>query len=112
MFRPGLGFGQRYHVDRHGQLTLKQLRLSVLNEMHTNSYIGPRLLTLLPDDSFTDVNFRNSSQYCKVSFKLGAKNRRSGVSAFCALFHNLRTRSMQSRLSNLESRAMNHGVPL
>ena len=25
-----------------GQLTLKQLRLSVLNEMHTNSYSGPR----------------------------------------------------------------------
>ena len=44
MFRPGLEFGQRYHVDRHGQLTLKQLRLSVLNEMHTNSYTGPRLL--------------------------------------------------------------------
>ena len=41
---PGFGFGQRYHVDRHGQLTLKQLRLSVLNEMHTNSYSGPRLL--------------------------------------------------------------------
>jgi hypothetical protein len=39
-----LGFGQRYHVDRHGQLTLKQLRLSVLNEMHTNSYTGPRLI--------------------------------------------------------------------
>ena len=35
--RPGFGFGQRYHVDRHGQLTLKQLRLSVLNEVHTNS---------------------------------------------------------------------------
>ena len=32
-----------YHVDRHGQLTLKQLRLSVLNEMHTNSYTGPKL---------------------------------------------------------------------
>jgi hypothetical protein len=37
--RPGLGFGQRYHVDRYGQLALKQLRLSVLNEMHTNSHI-------------------------------------------------------------------------
>ena len=33
----GFGFGQRYHLDRHGQLTLKQLRLSVLNEVHTNS---------------------------------------------------------------------------
>jgi hypothetical protein len=40
-FRPGLGFGPRYHVDRDGRLALKQLRLSVLNEMHTNSYTGP-----------------------------------------------------------------------
>ena len=38
--------GQRYHLDRHGQLALKQLRLSVLNEMRTNSYTGPRLLTI------------------------------------------------------------------
>ena len=37
-------FEQRYHVDRHNQLTLKQLRLSLLNEMHTNSYTGPRLI--------------------------------------------------------------------
>ena len=43
MFRPRLVSEQRYHVDRHGQLTLKQLRLSVLNEMHINSYTGPRL---------------------------------------------------------------------
>ena len=42
-FRPGFRFEQRYHVDRHGELALKQLRLSVLNEMHTNSYTGPRL---------------------------------------------------------------------
>ena len=42
-----MGFGQRYHVDRHGQLAIKQLRLSVLNEMHTNSYTGPRLFGLL-----------------------------------------------------------------
>jgi hypothetical protein len=42
-FAPDWGFGQRYHVDRHGQLALKQLRLSVLNEMHTNSYTCPRL---------------------------------------------------------------------
>ena len=35
---------QRYHVDRHGELALKQLRLSVLNEMHANSYTGPRLV--------------------------------------------------------------------
>ena len=41
-------------IDRHGQLTLKQLRLSVLNEMHTNSYSGPRLTgqkTISPDIS-------------------------------------------------------------
>ena len=38
-----LGLRQRFHVDHHGQLALKQLRLSVLNEMHTNSYTGPRL---------------------------------------------------------------------
>ena len=37
-------FGQRYHIDRHGQLALKQLRLPVLNEMHTNHNTGPRLL--------------------------------------------------------------------
>ena len=31
-------------VDRHGHFTLKQLRLPVVNEMHTKSYTGPRLL--------------------------------------------------------------------
>ena len=51
MFRPGMVFEQRYHADRHGQLTLKQLRLSVLNEMNTNSYTGPRLF-LSNDNSF------------------------------------------------------------
>ena len=34
---------QRYDVDRHGQLALKQLRLSVQNEKRRNSYTGPRL---------------------------------------------------------------------
>ena len=33
-FCPGLEFGKRYDVDHHGHLAL----LSVLNEMHTNSY--------------------------------------------------------------------------
>ena len=32
------------HVDRHGHFTLKQLRLSLVNEVHTNSYAGPRLI--------------------------------------------------------------------
>ena len=36
-----------YHVDRHGQLTLKQLRLSVLNEKRTNSYTSLRLRSVL-----------------------------------------------------------------
>ncbi|CAB4035138.1 Hypothetical predicted protein, partial [Paramuricea clavata] len=31
------------HVDCHGHFTLKQLRLPVLNETHTNSCTGPRL---------------------------------------------------------------------
>ena len=46
-FRPRFGFGKRCHLDRHGQLALKQLRLSVLREMHTNSYTGPRLCSEL-----------------------------------------------------------------
>ena len=69
MFRPGLGFGQRYHVDRHGQLTLKQLRLSVLNEMHTNSYTGPRLLGTVPVDRFPSFSplVRLSPTLCSKS---------------------------------------------
>ena len=35
------------HVVRHGHFTLKQLRLPVLNEMHKNSYTGPRLSGLM-----------------------------------------------------------------
>ena len=42
-FRPGFGKWHISHVDRHGQFTLKQLRLSLVNEMPTNSYTGPRL---------------------------------------------------------------------
>ena len=43
-FRPGFRFSHICHVDRHGHFTLKQLRLPVLNESHTNSYTGPRLI--------------------------------------------------------------------
>ena len=32
------------HFVWAAQLALKQLRFSVLNEMHTNSYTGPRLI--------------------------------------------------------------------
>jgi hypothetical protein len=38
-FRPGFRFWHICHVDRHGHFTLKQLRLPVLNETHTNSYL-------------------------------------------------------------------------
>ena len=42
-FRPGFSLWHTCHVVRHGHFTLKQLRLPVLNEMHTNSCTGPRL---------------------------------------------------------------------
>ena len=42
-FRPGFGKWHICHVDRHGQFTLKQLRLSLVNEMPTNFCTGPRL---------------------------------------------------------------------
>ena len=61
-----MGFGQRYHVDRHGQLALKQLRLSVLNEMHTNLYTGPRLNAMSrkikSDSKHRDLNLTQLSE--------------------------------------------------
>ena len=42
-FRPGFSLWHTCHVVRHGHFTLKQLRLPVLYEMHTNSCTGPRL---------------------------------------------------------------------
>ena len=42
-FRPGFRFWHICHVDRRGHFTLKQLRLPVLNETHTNIYTGPKL---------------------------------------------------------------------
>ena len=45
-FRPDSGFGTYANVDRHGHFTLKQLRLPVVNEMHTKSYTGPRLIDI------------------------------------------------------------------
>jgi hypothetical protein len=44
--RPRCRFWHICHVDRHGHFALKQLRLPVLNEMHTDSYTGPRLFNL------------------------------------------------------------------
>ena len=45
-FRPGFSLRHTRHVVRHVHFTLKQLRLPVLNEMHTNSCTGPRLLAI------------------------------------------------------------------
>ena len=46
-FRLGFRFSHICHVDRHGHFTLKQLRLPVVNESHTNSYTGPRLFVYI-----------------------------------------------------------------
>ena len=54
-FRPGFSLWHTCHVVRHGHFTLKQLRLPVLNEMHTNSCTGPRLNGLVT--SFTKVHY-------------------------------------------------------
>ena len=43
-FRPGFSLWHTCHVVRHGHFTLKQLRLPVLNDMHTNSCTGPKLV--------------------------------------------------------------------
>ena len=53
----GFSLWHTFHVVRHGHFILKQLRLHVLNEMHTNSCTGPRLSapaynTLLVSDTF------------------------------------------------------------
>ena len=61
-FRPVFRFGQRYHLDSHGQLALKQFRLSVLNEVHTNSYTGPRLIAIFV---FWLID-KNSSGSCNI----------------------------------------------
>ena len=42
-FYPKLKFRQRYHVDDHSQIAIKQLRLSFLSEMRTNLCTGPRV---------------------------------------------------------------------
>ena len=42
-FRPGFGFWHICHVDRHGDFSLEQLRLSLVNETNTKPNTGPRL---------------------------------------------------------------------
>ena len=45
-FRSGFGLWHICHVERHGHFTLKQLRLSLVNEIPTKLYSGPRLITI------------------------------------------------------------------
>ena len=65
-FRPGFRFWHICHVDRHGHFTLKLLRLPLVNEVHTNSYTGPRLIsemqlsfqgTAEPDSKYSILSF-------------------------------------------------------
>ena len=39
-FCPRFRFWHKCHVDRHGHFTVKLLRLSLVNEVDTNSYTG------------------------------------------------------------------------
>ena len=64
------GFRQHYHLDRHGQLALKQLRLSVLNEMHTNSYTGPGLEINILKSAKSRSIVTVLSQKCKTVRKI------------------------------------------
>ena len=52
-FVPDSSFGTYAHVDRHGHFTLKQLRLSLVNEMHTKLCSGPRLLYFTPPEEIS-----------------------------------------------------------
>ena len=65
-FRPGFTLWHTCHVVRHGHFTLKQLRLPVLNEMYTNSYTGPRLITVVVE---MDVKVIKHSQSRKPSLQ-------------------------------------------
>ena len=70
------GISSRIHplahdVVHHRYFTLKQLRLPVLNEMHTNSCTGPRLLwfNVRNVDIFGDRQYdkKLSTTYCSLS---------------------------------------------
>jgi hypothetical protein len=54
---PGFRFWHICHVDRHGHLVIKQLRLPVLNETHTNIYTGPRLHWITCHSTTNNINF-------------------------------------------------------
>ena len=50
-FHPGFKFWYVCHVDRYDQLTLKQLRLSLVNEMRANSYKDPSLMQVIGESN-------------------------------------------------------------
>jgi hypothetical protein len=66
-FRPAFRFWHICHVDRHGHFTLKQLRLPVLNETHTNIYTGPRLSSVLKSVHVSSIVC--SFEFCTKKFK-------------------------------------------
>ena len=70
------GSGQHYQVDNHCQFALKQLRVSALNEMHTNSYTGHTLTGAVYSRTFRHANSGNAkcNTRCNknnVKFRLG-----------------------------------------
>ena len=71
-FRPGFGFWHICHVDRQGDFTLKQLRLSLVNETHTKPYTGPTLhLNECAQEASRVVNTKNFLPlFCYSRFKL------------------------------------------
>ena len=58
-FHPRFGFWHICHVYQHGHFTLKQLRLPVASEKHTNSYTGLRLKAKGQNFSCTSVAIVN-----------------------------------------------------
>ena len=55
----------------HGHFTLKQLRLPVLNETHTNSYTGPRLMKIEASHAFYNlVKYAHEIEINSYIFKL------------------------------------------
>jgi hypothetical protein len=66
------------HVDRHGHFTLRQLRLLILNESHTNSYTGPRLILLILNGEWDIIRLflnilsiiKNAMVICKTVYIL------------------------------------------
>ena len=69
-FDPDSGFGTYAMLTAmHGHFTLKQLRLPVLNETHTNIYTGPRLIVKIEQLATKQDN--NNLKHIFVAYILG-----------------------------------------